>query len=111
MTTMNAVTLDPVLRVEADFANQDYAPYADALDINLTMFRRYVTPAELSDWRQMSALLLGEVRGKSLLDYGCGMGEESIYLAKLGAKVTGVDISEVGITSLRRRAAYHRLSV
>lgn len=111
MTTMNAVTLDPVLRVEADFANQDYAPYADRLEINLNMFRRYVTPTDLSDWRQMSALLLGDVKGKALLDYGCGMGEESIYFARLGARVTGVDISEVGIESLRRRAAYHHLSV
>lgn len=103
--------LDHVLREEADFANQDYAPYADKLEIDPNMFRRYQLPLDLADWRQMSALLLGDVRGKQLLDFGCGMGEESIYLAKLGAKVTSIDISEVGIASLKKRAAYNRLDV
>ncbi len=105
------LSLDPVLREEADFANNDYAPYADDLQIAPSMFERYTTPLDLSDWRQMSALLLGDVAGKELLDFGCGMGEESIYFAKLGAHVTGIDISEVGIASLRKRAAYHRLPV
>jgi len=34
-----------------------------------------------------------------------------VYFAKLGARVTGVDISEVGIASLRRRAAHHHLPI
>jgi len=103
--------LDHVLREEAGFANADYAPYADNLEINRSMFRRYHTPAELWDWRQMAALLLGDIDGKDLLDFGCGMGEESIYFAKLGARVTGIDISEVGIASLKKRAAFHHLDI
>src|SRR5215510_15621794 len=103
--------LDRVLRDEADFANQDYAPHADNLEINPEMFRRYHSPTELWDWRQLAALLLGDIAGKDLLDFGCGMGEESIYFAKLGARVTGIDISEVGVASLRKRAAHHRLEV
>jgi len=103
--------LDEVLREEADFANQDYAPYADKLDVDPSMFRRYQLPTDVSDWRQMSALLLGDIAGKELLDFGCGMGEESIYLAKLGARVTGIDISEVGVASLRKRAAHNGLDV
>jgi SAM-dependent methyltransferase len=39
------------------------------------------------------------------------MGEESVYFAKLGARVTGIDISDVGIASLRRRAAFHKLDI
>jgi SAM-dependent methyltransferase len=103
--------LDPVLREEADHANADYAPHAKDLDVDMPMFRRYLTPKDLWDWRQMSAIALGDVRGKSLLDFGCGMGEESVYFAKLGAMVTGVDISEVGIASLKARAAHHRLPI
>jgi SAM-dependent methyltransferase len=103
--------LDKVLREEADFANQDYSPYADKLEMDPGMFRRYQLPQNLADWRQMSALLMGDIAGKSLLDFGCGMGEESIYLAKLGAKVTGIDISEVGVASLEKRAAYNNLDV
>jgi SAM-dependent methyltransferase len=103
--------LDKVLREEADFANQDYAPYIDNLDVDENMFRRYRSPQDLSDWRQLSAVLLGDIRGKDVLDYGCGMGEESIYLAKLGAKVTAIDISEVGVASVKRRAAHNGLDV
>jgi 2-polyprenyl-3-methyl-5-hydroxy-6-metoxy-1,4-benzoquinol methylase len=103
--------LDPVLREEADFANQDYAPYVDRLEVDRGMFRRYRLPEDLSDWRQMSALLMGDIAGKRLLDFGCGMGEESIYLAKLGAKVTAIDISEVGVECTRKRAAYNHVDV
>ena len=94
-------SLDRVLREEADFANRDYGPHADHLEINPNMFRRYHSPTELWDWRQRSVLLLGDIAGKDLLDLGCGMGEESIDFSKLGARVTAVDISEVGIASLQ----------
>jgi SAM-dependent methyltransferase len=103
--------LDGVLRAEADFANQDYESYRDQLDINPAMFRRYHSPSELWDWRQRSALLLGNIAGKDLLDFGCGMGEESIYFSRLGARVTAIDIPEVGIAILKRRAAFHRLDI
>jgi 2-polyprenyl-3-methyl-5-hydroxy-6-metoxy-1,4-benzoquinol methylase len=38
--------------------------------------------------------LLGDVKGKMLLDVGCGEGYLSRYYAQKGANVTGVDISE-----------------
>lgn len=104
-------SLDRVLRDEADFANQDYSRHAHELEINDEIWRRYRWPSKLWDWRQMAALMLGDVAGKDLLDFGCGMGEESIYLAKLGARVTGIDISEVGVETLKRRAAFHGLDV
>jgi len=108
---MSKLVLDPVLHEEAEFANRDYAKHADELEINPVMSRRYFTPDDVSDWRQMSALLLGDLRGKDLLDMACGMGEESVYFAKLGANVTGIDISRVGVESLRSRAAFHGLSI
>jgi SAM-dependent methyltransferase len=103
--------LDKVLREEADFANQDYAPYADQLEIDPGMFRSYRVPSDLADWRQLSALLMGDLAGKHLLDFGCGMGEEAVYFAKLGAKVTAIDISEVGIATLKKRADRHDLDI
>ena len=36
---------------------------------------------------------IGNVKNKTILDIGCGGGRNSIPLAKMGAKVTGVDIS------------------
>jgi ubiquinone/menaquinone biosynthesis C-methylase UbiE len=38
--------------------------------------------------------LLGDVKGKSVLDYGCGTGTFSRFLQSNGAIVTGVDVSE-----------------
>ena len=42
--------------------------------------------------------------GKRVLDYGCGDGEYSCFLAQNGAFVTGVDISDVSIENSRARA-------
>lgn len=103
--------LDPVLRDEAAHANRDYAPYAHDLAVHTGMLRKYASPADLWDWRQLAALLVGQVAGKTLLDFGCGMGEESVYFAKLGARVTAIDISDVGVATLRRRAEAHRLDI
>ena len=41
--------------------------------------------------------LLGNVRGKSILHLQCHFGQDSISLARLGAKVTAVDFSEKAI--------------
>lgn len=103
--------LDEVLRDEACHANRDYAPYANDLAIQPGMLRKYATPTDLWDWRQMSALLLGRIAGKELLDYGCGMGEESVYFARLGARVTAIDISDIGVATLKRRAEAHKLDI
>jgi len=48
--------------------------------------------------------LLGPVRGKRLLHLLCGAGEDSISWARLGARVTGIDISEKRLEFARRRA-------
>jgi SAM-dependent methyltransferase len=37
--------------------------------------------------------LMGNLRGKKLLDMGCGLGESSVYFALRGAQVTAVDLS------------------
>jgi len=50
--------------------------------------------------------LLGNLEGKKVLDYGCGSGEDSVCLAKMGAFVTAIDISEAAaeITGMRAEA-------
>jgi 2-polyprenyl-3-methyl-5-hydroxy-6-metoxy-1,4-benzoquinol methylase len=48
--------------------------------------------------------LMGSLRGKSLLDVGCGDGSNGVMLAKMGAVVTGVDISPKAIDLAWKRA-------
>lgn len=47
---------------------------------------------------------MGDIRGKKILDFGCGEGELSTQLAKLGALVTGIDISPELIEIANKRA-------
>lgn len=48
--------------------------------------------------------LLGDVAGKTILNVGCGEGGTCVLLAKLGARVTGIDISKGAIRVARQRA-------
>jgi SAM-dependent methyltransferase len=49
--------------------------------------------------------LLGDVAGRSLLHLQCNAGQDSLCLARLGATVTGVDISDEAIAFARRLAS------
>jgi SAM-dependent methyltransferase len=75
-------------------------------------------PADYAAWRGSSlgaiteALerrlildLLGDVRGKRVLDVGCGDGDLSVALARRGAMVVGLDASPAMIAAARERAA------
>jgi 2-polyprenyl-3-methyl-5-hydroxy-6-metoxy-1,4-benzoquinol methylase len=46
---------------------------------------------------------LGDLHGKQVLDLGCGAGANSALLAKLGARVVGIDISPEAIEVAWRR--------
>ena len=47
---------------------------------------------------------LGDLRGKRVIEYGCGLGQLTVLLARSGADVTAFDISGQSIRSTRRRA-------
>jgi SAM-dependent methyltransferase len=62
--------------------------------------------------------LLGDLRGKTLLHLQCNAGQDTLSLARLGATVTGVDISDEAIGFARRLsdeagvpATFHRADV
>ena len=54
--------------------------------------------------------LMGNIRGKRVLDVGCGDGENSLLFARWGADVTGVDISPGAIRVCQQRAIQHGLT-
>lgn len=45
--------------------------------------------------------LLGDVSGKSILHLQCHFGQDSLSLSRLGAKVTGVDLSDKAIETAK----------
>ena len=49
--------------------------------------------------------LIGDVREKKVIDCGCGFGTYSIYCAKQGAIVNGLDISDTMIQLAEQEAA------
>lgn len=48
---------------------------------------------------------LREVTGKRVIDFGCGLGDEAIELARYASHVEGIDIHEGALANARRRAA------
>jgi SAM-dependent methyltransferase len=60
-------------------------------------------PLEYAFW------LLGDIRAKTVLDFGCGAGENTVPLVERGALVTGIDISAELIALARQRLSLARL--
>ena len=54
---------------------------------------------------------LGDLRGKTLLDLGCGLGEGAVYFAKKGAYVTAADLSGEMLEVVKRLAEKHQVDM
>lgn len=62
-------------------------------------------------WVRPAFARLGDVRGKQVLDYGCGHGMAAVVLARAGAVVTAFDLSPGYVAEARRRAEANRVRV
>lgn len=54
---------------------------------------------------------IGDVRGKDVLDYGCGHGMAAVVLARRGARVTGFDLSSGYVDEARQRAEANGVAI
>jgi SAM-dependent methyltransferase len=59
---------------------------------------------------EYSHYLLGDISGQTVLDVGCGSGKNSVLLAKRGARVLAMDISEPMIQVARQRSVDNEVS-
>jgi len=62
--------------------------------------------AGCSSLKSIELALLGDIRGKRVLHLQCHFGQDSISLSRLGAQVTGVDLSDVAIERARTLALH-----
>ena len=76
------------------------------------IIKRYLNPPADTPYQLEYAYhLLGDVAGKTVLDYGCGAGENMVLIAARGAKkVIGADISPELVRIGEKRLALHGFS-
>ena len=75
-----------------------------ALKVHQGVFARYAAPPAGTAYPLEYAYhLLGDVRGRRIVDFGCGSGANTALLANRGAHVWAVDISEDLIRLAERR--------
>lgn len=83
------------------------APWYDEID------RRFIHSARLfaHEHDPFDRIIpFDSLKGKAVLEIGCGMGLHSQLLSQAGAKLTSIDISDVSIEATSRRLALHGLS-
>jgi SAM-dependent methyltransferase len=94
------------LEVEREF----HDAWAESEDIDAIDVRGSNEVCTAPEMRYITARL-GNLRGKRLLDVGCGLGEASVYFAMQGADVTSSDLSQGMLDAASRLAAKNGVSV
>ena len=103
------MSVAPRKQEEAEFHNKLRGLKANDPEFNyLTSNRKLYSVAETSkkyfkDW------LKERCKDKRVLDYGCGDGSYSFFLAQHGADVVGVDISDVSVSNCQQLALSYGL--
>ena len=99
-------TTEERLRKEAEFHDR----WASDIDVSDTLVDETFTSVTAIENRHILSRF-GDVRGKRVMDYGCGVAEGGVFFAKLGARVTAVDVSEGMLETAKRLARQHGVEI
>jgi len=97
---------DGILQKEEAF-HDDWAGSTDPMSIGVDVLGDSPTLPEV----KFILKHLGPLRGKRILDLGCGCGEASVFFAKQGAVVTAADLSSAMLNLASRVAALHGVEI
>lgn len=85
--------------------HDEWAKSVSIKKINIfTQFEGPTTP----EYKEVIKLLRG-VNGKKILNLGCGLGEEAVYLATLGAKIVAIDVSKEMLKTAKKLAQKYKV--
>ncbi len=75
-----------------------------------SFYEKMFNPLVLTEDKYMKKLLIN-VKGKKILDLGCGTGRHAIFLAKKGAVVIGIDFSSEMLREAKKNAKRSRVKI
>lgn len=99
---VGAAARDAARKHAEEVFHDEWAANTDVTTIDVRKMNEACTAPEMRYIKRA----LGDLRGRTLLDVGCGLGEASVYFAMLGADVTASDISP-GMCDAAKRLAEH----
>lgn len=95
-----------ILDKEKSF-HDEWASFIDVDDVKVDEFFE----ACVSPENRLIMKKLGDIKGKKILELGCGAGEASVYFAKHGADVTASDISDNMLRVVKKVAQKHKVTL
>src|SRR5436853_2908487 len=104
-------TLTAQERTELERSALDAQHRTERIEMSPATVARYANPPSDTVFPlEYSFSLLPDLRGLTVLDYGCGAGENLVHLALRGARVIGLDISPDLIALAQKRADAYKVN-
>jgi 2-polyprenyl-3-methyl-5-hydroxy-6-metoxy-1,4-benzoquinol methylase len=94
------------MNIELDYIEANKELWNQRTDVHFTS-DFYDVPTFIegkNSLKEIELELLGDVNGKSILHLQCHFGQDTLSLARMGAKVTGIDLSDKSITKANELA-------